>query len=169
MSDVGITVRDATPDDAERIATIARASWIDTYRDIFDDGFIEDSLGTNYRVEDLAAGAARASEADDHHFLVAERDGEVVAFAQFAVGPRGPQLFRIYADPVHYGIGAGHALIEELHQRIDGRFDAYVLDVHPHNERGLAFYRRHGFVEAGEGAGPDCHLMLRRELGAADE
>ena len=169
MSDVGLTVRDATPSDAARIAAIARASWTDTYRNIFDDAFIEDSLATNYRVEDLAAGAARAAEADDHHFLVAERAGEVVAFAQFAVGPRGPQLFRIYADPAHYGGGAGHALIEELHRRLEGRFDSYVLDVHPRNERGLAFYRRHGFVVAGEGAGPDCHLMLRRELTAADE
>lgn len=164
MTDAGITVRDATRRDAERIAAIARASWIDTYRDVFDDAFIEDTLATNYRVEDLAAGAARAAEADDHHFLVAERAGEVVAFAQFAVGPRGPQLFRIYADPAHYGIGAGHALIEELHRRLDGRFDGYVLDVHPRNERGLAFYRRHGFVVAGEGASPDCHLTLRRDL-----
>jgi ribosomal protein S18 acetylase RimI-like enzyme len=169
MSDVRITVRDAGPDDAARIAAIARASWTDTYRDIFDDAFIEDSLATNYRVEDLAAGAARAAEDNDHYFLVAERAGEVVAFAQFAVGPRGPQLFRIYADPAHYGIGAGHALIEELHRRLGGRFDSYVLDVHPRNERGLAFYRRHGFVVAGEGVGPDCHLMLRRELRAAGE
>jgi ribosomal protein S18 acetylase RimI-like enzyme len=126
--------------------------------------FIEDFLATHYREEDLATGAERSAEADDRHFLVAERAGEIVAFAQFAVGPRGPELFRIYADPLHYGSGAGHALLEELHRRLDGRVDGYVLDVHSRNERGLAFYRRHGFVVAGGGATPDCNLTLRREL-----
>ena len=168
MTDAPISVRDAAPGDAPRIAAIARASWTDTYRDIFEPTFIDDFLATNYRVEDLAVGAERAAEAADRHFLVAERAGDVVAFAQFGVGPRGPELFRIYADPDHYGSGAGHALLEELHRRLVGHVDGYVLDVHPRNERGLAFYRRHGFVVAGEGASPDCHLMLRRELGGAD-
>jgi GNAT superfamily N-acetyltransferase len=163
---VTVVVRDAAANDAARIAEIARASWTDTYRDIFDAAFIEEFLATHYRVEDLANGAARAAEADDRHFLVAERDGDVVAFAQYAVGPRGPQLFRIYADPPHYGIGAGHALLEELHRRLAGRVEGYVLDVHSRNERGLAFYRRHGFVVVGGGETPDCDLTLRRDLTA---
>lgn len=164
-----VVVRDATPDDAARIAAVARASWTDTYRDIFDPSYIEDFLASHYRVDDLASAAKHAAEADDRHFLVAERGGEVVAFAEFGVGPRGPELFRIYADPAHYGTGAGHALLEELHRRLVGHVDGYVLDVHPRNERGLAFYRRHGFVVAGEGASPDCHLMLRGELRATDQ
>lgn len=160
-----IAVRDARPADAERIAAIARASWTDTYRDIFEPAFIEAFLAANYAVADLAAGAERAAARDDAHFLVAERDTEVIAFAQYGVGPRGPELFRIYADPAHYGTGAGHALLEELHARLAGRVDAYVLDVHSRNQRGRAFYDRHGFVLVGGGATPDCDLTLRRELG----
>jgi ribosomal protein S18 acetylase RimI-like enzyme len=159
-----IDVRDAKPDDAERIAEIARLSWTDTYRDIFEPAFIDDFLRRNYAVTDLAAGAERAAAADDRHFLVAERDGQVVAFAQYGVGPRGPELFRIYADPAHYGAGAGHALLEELHRRLEGRVDAYVLDVHSRNARGRAFYERHGFVVVGGGATLDCDLTLRRTL-----
>lgn len=159
-----VVVRDATASDAARIAEIARASWTDTYRDIFDSAFIEEFLDTHYRIDDLANGAVRAAEADDRHFLVAMRDDEIVAFAQYAVGPRGPQLFRIYADPPHYGSGAGHALLEELHRRLAGRVESYVLDVHSRNERGLAFYRRHGFVVVGGGQTPDCDLTLRRDL-----
>lgn len=163
-----VIVRDATAADAARISEVARASWTETYRDIFDAAFIEEFLDTHYRVEDLAAGAARSHEAPDREFLVAERDGQLIAFAQYGVGPRGPQLFRIYADPAHYGTGAGHALLEELHRRLEGRVDGYILDVHSRNERGLAFYRRHGFVAAGGGATPDCDLVLRRDLTAAD-
>jgi [ribosomal protein S5]-alanine N-acetyltransferase len=162
-----IVVRDASPTDAERIAEVARRSWTDTYRDIFEPPFIEEFLSRNYDVADLATGAERAAGADDREFLVAERDGEVVAFAHYAVGPDGPKLYRIYADPDHYGAGAGHALITELERRLRGRVDAYVLDVHSRNARGRAFYDRHGFVIVGGGATPDCDLTLRRTLAPA--
>lgn len=158
-------VRDATAHDAEAIAAVARASWTDTYGDIFEPDFIESFLAANYRVVDLAAGADRAAGRDDAHFLVAERDGSVIAFAQYGVGPRGPELFRIYADPAHYGTGAGSALLSELHRRLAGRVESYVLDVHSRNARGRAFYDRQGFEVVGRGATPDCDLTLRRMLG----
>lgn len=160
-------VRDATPADADRIAAVARAGWTDTYREIFDAGFIEDFLGANYRPEDLAAGARRAADDEHRHFLVAERDGVVVAFAQYGVGPRGPELFRIYADPAHYGSGVGSALLAELHRRLEGRVDSYLVDVHSRNARGVAFYERQGFAVVGGGATPDCDLTLRWSVGAA--
>src|SRR5919106_5229101 len=101
------TVRDARPGDGTRIAQIARASWRDTYRDIFDAAFIDQFLDRNYAPEALVASIERASQRADTHFLVAERDSEVIAYAHLGVGPRGPQLWRIYADPAHYGTGAG--------------------------------------------------------------
>lgn len=158
-------VRDATAGDAESIASVARASWTETYRDIFEPAFIEDFLGTNYATDALAAQAERASARDDAHFLVAERDGVVIAFAQYGIGPRGPELSRIYADPAHFGAGAGFALLEELHRRLAGHVDGYVVDVHSRNERGRAFYDRNGFVVVGGGATPDCDLTMRRPLG----
>ena len=156
-------VRDATAADADAIEHVARASWTDAYRDIFDAAYIEDFLGHAYATDALASAAERAAEHDDAHFLVAERNGELVAFAQFGSGPRGPELFRIYAHPTAYGSGAGSALLSELHRRL-GQVESYVLDVHPDNERGRTFYDRNGFVIAGLGATPDCHLMLRRTL-----
>lgn len=159
-----VSVRDARPSDAERIAAVARASWTDTYRGIFEPAFVEDFLTANYAVPDLAASAARAAARPDAHFLVAERDGEVVAFAQYGVGQRGPELFRIYADPAHFGSGVGHALITELERRLAGTVHSYILDVHSRNERGRAFYERHGFVIVGGGDTQGCGLTLRRRL-----
>ena len=155
-------VRSARPEDAGGIERVARASWADTYRDIFEPDVIEQFLADNYSAQALEASIQRATDRDDTEFLVAERDGEVVAFAHFGVGPRGPQLARIYAHPGHYGTGAGSALLSELHRRLDGRVDAYVLDVHARNERGRAFYDRNGFVIVGEA--PDDHVTLRRVL-----
>jgi len=158
------TVRDATAAVAESIARVARASWTDTYRDIFEPEFIEEFLSTNYATDALAEQAERAAARDDRHFLVAERDGAVIAFAQYGRGPRGPELFRIYAEPAHFGMGAGFALLEELHRRLAGNVDGYVVDVHSRNERGRSFYDRNGFVVVGGGATPDCDLTMRRDL-----
>lgn len=159
-----IVVRDATAEDAAAIAQVARASWAETYQGIFDASYIEDFVTRAYRPDALAAQAGRAARRDDEQFLVADRDGEVIGFAHFGIGGRGPELFRIYADPRHYGTGVGRALLGELHSRVGDRVDSYVLDVHPDNERGRAFYDRNGFVIAGVGSTPDCHLMLRRVL-----
>jgi [ribosomal protein S5]-alanine N-acetyltransferase len=162
-----ISVRDARTADAKRIGEVARASWTETYRGIFEPAFIADFLERYYTEPHLADQARRAAASDDGHFLVAEQGGEIIAFAQYGVGPRGPQLFRIYADPGHFGAGAGHALLEELHGRIAGSVEAYQLDVHSRNERGRAFYDRHGFVIVGGGETPDCDLTLRRTLSPA--
>jgi [ribosomal protein S5]-alanine N-acetyltransferase len=159
-----LTVRDATPGDAPAIARVARASWRETYRDIFEPAFIEDFLARAYDEAGLARSAEAAAGQDDAAFLVAERDDEVVGYLHFGVGPRGPELWRVYADPAHYGTGVGSALLAELHRRIEGRVDSYVLDVHSRNQRGRAFYDRHGFVIVGGGATPDCDLTLRRTL-----
>jgi ribosomal-protein-alanine N-acetyltransferase len=160
-----VTVRDAEPADAEAIARVARASWAETYREILEPAFVADFLDRNYQPAALAEQAARAVDAPDGHFLVAERDGEVVSFAQFGVGSRGPELFRIYADPAHFGTGSGSALLAELHRRLAGQIDAYVLEVHSKNDRGRAFYDRNGFVITGdEGRMAGCDLVLRRTL-----
>ena len=159
-----LTVRDATAADADAISRVANASWRDTYREIFEPAFIDDFLARNYRPDTLAQQAQRTAGSPDEHFLVAERDREVVAYAHYGVGQRGPELFRIYADPAHYSTGAGGALLDELHRRIQGRVASYVLDVHSRNVRGRAFYDRNGFVIVGGGDTADCDLTLRRTL-----
>jgi [ribosomal protein S5]-alanine N-acetyltransferase len=159
-----LTVRDATPGDAEAIRRVAQASWRDTYRDIFEPAFIEDFLARSYDEAGLARAAEQASARPGAEFLVAERDGEIVGYLHFGEGTRGPALFRVYADPAHYGTGVGSALLAELHHRLGDSVTSYVLDVHSRNERGRAFYDRNGFVIVGGGETPDCELTLQRTL-----
>jgi GNAT superfamily N-acetyltransferase len=159
-----VVVRDASEADAAVIEGVARRSWAATYGPIFDPSFIAEFLARNYAPARLAAAIDAATARDDAHFLVAERDAVVVAFAQYGLGSRGPELFRIYADPAHYGTGVGAALLGELHRRLDGHVDSYLVDVHVKNELGRAFYARLAFVPEGEVA-DDGHLTLRKWLG----
>ena len=164
MPDAPPTVRDAAPKDAPDISRVAAASWRETYRDIFEPAFIEDFLARAYAVPALESAIARSAERPESVFLVAERDGQVVAYLQFGEGERGPELFRVYADPAHFGTGVGQALLDELHARVRGRVASYVLDVHSRNVRGRAFYDRNGFVITGGGTAECADLTLRRTL-----
>ncbi len=98
--------------------------------------------------------------------MVAERDGVVVGYLHFGSGEHGPELYRLYADPAHYGTGVGEALLAALDARLAGRASGYILYVHERNDRGRRFYERHGFLEAGRRSGSECELMLRRSLPA---
>jgi GNAT superfamily N-acetyltransferase len=162
-----VVVRDASAADAAAIEGVARRSWASTYGPIFDPAYIDEFLARNYAPARLAAAIEAAAARDDAHFLVAERDAVVVAFAQYGVGTRGPELFRIYADPAQYGTGVGAALLAELHRRIVGHVNSYLVDVHVENELGRAFYERRGFVPEGRVA-EDGHIALRKTLSPGD-
>ena len=160
-----VSIRDATPDDSEAIARIARASWAETYRDIFEPAFIAEFLDANYQPASLAG---RPSALPDGRTATSSSPSGTATSSRSpssASGSRGPELFRIYADPAHFGTGAGSALLDELHRRLAGRVDAYVVEVHSKNARGRTFYDRQGFVIVGDGTlVPGGDLVLRRTL-----
>lgn len=83
--------------------------------------------------------------------VVAEIDGEVVAFALFFtnfstfLGKPGLYLEDLYVRPAHRGTGLGRALLSHLGalavERGCGRFEWSVLDW---NERAIGFYQQMG-------------------------
>ncbi|MGI9244632.1 MAG: GNAT family N-acetyltransferase [Verrucomicrobiales bacterium] len=83
--------------------------------------------------------------------IVAERDGQAVAYALFFinystfVGRPGLYLEDVYVKPEHRGIGVGtgmlHALAGIAADRGYGRMDWSVLDW---NQRAIDFYEKHG-------------------------
>jgi [ribosomal protein S5]-alanine N-acetyltransferase len=164
MPEAPLTVRDAMPADAPDVLRVASASWRETYREIFEPAFIEDFLARNYAIPALESAIAHSAERPGSVFLVAERDGRLVGYLQFGEGERGPELFRVYADPAQFGTGVGRALLDQLHARIRGSVSSYVLDVHSRNARGRAFYDRNGFVIVGGGTAECADLTLQRTL-----
>ena len=106
----------------------------------------DDSMVTPEKLRPQLFGERPAAEA-----LVAERGGEVVAFALFFtnfstfLAQPGLYLEDLYVKPEHRGAGIGEALLKRLAQlaveRGCGRFEWSVLDW---NENAIRFYERMG-------------------------
>jgi ribosomal protein S18 acetylase RimI-like enzyme len=81
--------------------------------------------------------------------LVAAEDGEIVAFLDFGREPESLELRRLYTQPEGTSRGIGSALLSHLESSLAAgtRYRIVVLAA---NERGLAFWQRHGFHTVSE-------------------
>ena len=80
--------------------------------------------------------------------VVAERDGNVVGFAE----PSGGWLHALYIAPSAQGSGVGSALFEHSMTLQPGGFDLWVFQ---RNTRALDFYARYGCVKIRRTNGSD--------------
>lgn len=90
-------------------------------------------------------------------FLVLQREGHP------AVSAGSPlQLWQLYVAPAFQGSGVAAQLTEAgMAFAREHKHDVLWLGVTPHNARGMAFYRKQGFVELGRhpvGAGKNDHI-----------
>ena len=141
--DARVTVRDAAAADAAAVAAIGQVAFPRTYGGLFHPAIVAAVVEQTYTREAVER-SIRASEADpDAHFLVAERGGEVVGYADYTARP-DPELHRIYVDPAATGGGIGGVLLAELHRRLPPGA-SYVVMVAAANTGAIRFYERHGF------------------------
>lgn len=135
-----VAVHRATPDDLQSIHEVAAATWWDTYKHLFPADVIALCLRRSYSVERLKE---RIQQADA--FLVAERDGLVIGFAQFSRRDVGEaMLASIYVLPEEQGSGVGSALLE-AGVRVLAPVQRLFVEVEERNWKGRRFYREKGF------------------------
>lgn len=156
------TVRDAVASDAPAVASIGKVAVPVTYKDLIDDAAVLEAIvAQSYAVDPLRECITRCACAVDAHFLVAERDGHIAGFLHYdREGPES-ELHRIYVEPTQKRRGIGSALLQELHRRL-APGDSYILMVVAANKPAVAFYERHGFVEA---ARVDGVAYMRERMG----
>lgn len=142
-------IRDARPDDAEAVRTVARESMAASYAPDVDEGVIESAVERWYSAESTESALADP----DTVFLVAD-DDSVVGFAKGAVvdrrDPTG-EIHWLHVHPDRRGEGLGRRLLAatetEFAERGAARLAGYVLNV---NEVGASFYEENGYRRAGE-------------------
>lgn len=169
-------IRRAAEDDA---ATLAR----------FAERCFRAAFGAENRAEDMDRHCAanfgearqRAEIADPAvETLVVEAGGSLAAYVQLGWDPapasvggsRPAQIRRFYVDAPWHGRGLAQRLMTRaVELAAEGGADRVWLGVWERNPRGIAFYRKVGFVACGEqtfvlGTDPQRDLVLVRELDA---
>jgi len=141
-------IRQASPDDALRIATIHVEAWRVAYR-----GIVPDEYLRSLSVERRHLGWRQILEVAEESIWVAE-DGERALGWISASRSRDVdaaqstgEIWAIYVDPVCWGKGVGRALFAAAEQDLRrGGFTEATLWVLKDNERALRFYTSIGLV-----------------------
>ena len=149
-----ITIRQAGAGDHERIASLARETFVD-------------SFAADNRPEDMAAYLAKAfgpsmqaAELTEPSslFLIAETEDKPAGYARLVEASAPPciqakkpiQLSRLYARKPWIGKGVGAALMTAcIDESIRRRCDGIWLGVWGKNARAIQFYNHWGFVQMG--------------------
>lgn len=144
-------IREAAAQDAETLALIGAATFLDAFAGILKGDAIVKHCAAKHSVaayrEHLAnGGEALLAEAEPGHApigftltgapdLEAAQDGDV-------------ELKRIYCLSRFHGSGLGKALLDGVVERVL-TYQRLVLGVYAQNHRALNFYRKHGFATIG--------------------
>ena len=149
-----VTLRAAVDSDALCIGVLATQVFLDTYAT---DG-IRPSVAREV-LEHFSPAAVSALLSSPHtRFIVAERAGHLIGFAQLSLGsvhelvPARPaaELKRLYVQQRFAGSGVGKALLREAEALAAGEGAVTLwLIVWAGNPRALAFYARRGYEELG--------------------
>ncbi|MGC5168837.1 GNAT family N-acetyltransferase [Luteimicrobium sp. DT211] len=155
-----VTIRRATADDADAIATVHVASWRGAYAGIVPDAYLA-SLDIAARAE---AWRRSLTEAEVQTWIAASQ-GRTLGFA--TLGPARDEdaehgdleLYAIYLDPEAWGRGVARDLMRTLLAEVTPGVPV-SLWVLADNPRAHHFYRRHGFQPDG--------VERREDIGGAD-
>lgn len=149
-----VTVRAAAPADAVALAALGARTFAATYADANPPGLVD------AHVREQFGAAIQAAELADPaiHYLVAERDRELLGYAMLADAPppdavhaTAPvQLSRLYVDASAQRLGIGTALVAEVLARAaELGHDLVWLTVWTRNPRAIVAYEGWGFVDVG--------------------
>ncbi len=169
-----VTLRRATPDDAEMIAAISVHGWIHAYAE-----FLEPRVLAQRTVASQAPRWREWLAGDDSETHVAEVAGRIAGYATVGASEDGDaaahvgEVRGLYVDPPAQGAGLGSRLLEDALARLRAAgFTEATLWVFEQNELGRAFYERHGWQVDPAGAGQEGDgwhapaLRYRIELGS---
>ena len=174
MSD--LSIRRATREDAEVLATLGRTTFMETFVEGFRVPYTQTDIATYFEKAYSAEAVRKTFDAPKTAWWLASRNGAPVAFAK--AGPNGlphpdaraehGELKHLYVLREHQGVAAGRELFDRAFTWLEASFDGPLwIGVWSGNEKAQRFYARYGFEKVGEyffsvGATQDHELIFRR-------
>jgi ribosomal protein S18 acetylase RimI-like enzyme len=165
-------IRAARQEDLPAIRDVLLRTWHATYDETLGAGKVAEITNRWHSPEALQRQLDDVRlQPDRRIFLMAEKDGRVIATASAHLGADDRvEISRIYILPECQRGGLGRRLLHKLLAAFPAARRAR-LEVEPRNAVALAFYRRHGFlpVSSGHACGGDtesgiAHLVLEAPL-----
>ena len=139
-------IREATTDDGPAVRSIALRSMEASYS--LSPSTIESAIMQWYGVDSFAD----LLDDDEVLLLVAERDGEPVAFSESALIEDRGDIHWIHVAAMHRGEGLGQALYEATRERLEGAGAETIRGlVLAMNSEGNRFWEQRGLEKVGEG------------------
>ncbi len=171
-------IRPARIDDAEALAAVGRQTFIDTF-------VTEEGFGIPYPADDLQTFLDASFSPDTIRaklvepgaaWWVADRDGELVAFANTGPNtlphpdarPSHAELRRLYVSKAAQGLGLGTRLLAIALEWMEAHTDGPLwIGMWSGNGKAQRLYAGHGFEKVGEyqypvGRWMDDEFILRR-------
>jgi ribosomal protein S18 acetylase RimI-like enzyme len=141
-----LRIERATVADVDAIQLVLRETWLDTYKELLAQATLEEVTTVWH---DAALIAARVRE-PSLFFLVARDDSSSICGLMTAQLKNETDLFiyRLYVRPGSQHKGVGTALLSETLAAFPGAA-RILLQVVADNQKGFAFWRKHGFMEYG--------------------
>lgn len=145
-----LSIRQAGPEDAERLSLVGQATFLESYAGLIDGGALVRDCAERQSVEAYETYLASPG----HGLWIAEANQAPVAYAHVCPPTLGfdewtaddLELKRIYMLDRYQGQGLGRELMRlaEKHARDIGK-TRLLIGVHVRNERAIAFYKSLGY------------------------
>jgi diamine N-acetyltransferase len=166
-----VTIRYATPADAELIADMSRTTFYEAFGKDNTKADMDIFMSEQFTKEELM----KEVELSEGIFMLAYIDEEPVGYARMRLKnslahEQGIEIARIYALNKAIGKGVGKALMLEcINKANELQMKLIWLGVWEKNERAIAFYERWGFEQFGEhqfllGTDLQTDLLLKKAL-----
>ncbi len=170
-------IRKAEPRDAEALSALMERTFRDTFEAVNSPGNMLIHCQASY------SHAMQSREIRDPTIdtLVSEHDGQLVGFAQLrgarckasTEAARPFEIQRLYVTKAWHGKGVAQGLMHEIiGLATNCGADLIWLGVWENNPRAIAFYEKHGFMQAGAhvfllGLDPQRDLLMTRVIDPA--
>jgi GNAT superfamily N-acetyltransferase len=136
-------IRPLRPDEADRLAALARAIWLHHYPAIIGPEQIDYMLAQRYTPTLIRNQLANP----DHGWWVAEQDEILIGFAHTVLLNGQCKLDKLYIHPDYQRHGLGAALLAQAREwALKAGKTRLTLQVNRHNSLALSAYRKYGFV-----------------------